>query len=132
MQIQLCPLGMFGGTGQEVLVWPAPMQRLLRQCPEGTLILHMGFKSTHKHRSASSGLGLFFRHKVLAFCMSTAHGKAYLIWCQMLLPGPLLTGHGNECHHIMTVFSVESGVREQEQTVQDPEGLHCPWSQGCG
>ena len=34
----------------------------------------------HTWRSASSGLGLFSRHKVLTSCVSTAHGKARLMW----------------------------------------------------
>lgn len=107
-----------GGSGQEVLVWPAPVHKLRASVQRELSSCTWG--------SASSGLGLFCRPKVPTSCVSTAGGKAYSICARCWPLGPLLPGR--QCHLVMTIGRVWG----RRASGPAPRGISRPQSQCCG
>lgn len=81
-------LGRGGGGAQEALVWLAPVQKLLSQCPEGTLTLPAGFKSAFAHQLLAAQL-TFWTQSPNISSPQPVERKVCLISHQMLLLRPL-------------------------------------------
>ena len=77
-----------GVVVQEALVWLAPVQKLLGQCPEGTLTLPAGFKSAFAHQLLAAQL-TFWTQSPNISSPQPVERKVCLISHQMLLLRPL-------------------------------------------